>query len=195
MSIYCDERRRSFNEDYKDVRLDEEGGKYSYAIHIPRAYARMETNVRPDFKDLENIPNYTLYITRQVGSILNMRDTNIYYRLPSGRLVRILLHPRGGVSIDKLDHKYLIRETDELDRRIVLGFCLLNYTELKSECYDDKPFKSLHLEDAAFNYRCSKMPKRLKLGPLNNFIYISRPLKPYEESKIFSSVRFLNETA
>ena len=171
-----------------------------YAIRIPKAWARGEENDRPkSFEEVENIPHYELRIEKQIGSSRNRRDTYIYFKLPkSGKFIAIVLHMNGGVSFKPDEHKLLIRETDELDRRIILGFCKKYQYTLKDACYSD--YESYSAKSDALCYRASKMPKRIKQGPENIKVYSwGQPLEPYEENNnmtrelgMFSGVVFLN---
>lgn len=170
-----------------------------YAIRIPRSWARGEENSRPkEFDEVEKIPHYELRIERQVGTSRNRRDTYVYFKLPkSGRYVAIILHMDGGVSFKADEHKYLVRETDELDRRIVLGFCKKHQYTLKDACYSDKESYSVKID--ALCYRASHMPKRIRQGSENIKRYLlSDTLEPYEENNMtrelgmFSSVQFLH---
>lgn len=163
-----------------------------YELSIPMAYAREEDNVKISQEDVENIPHYELYITKQVGTVRNRRNTNIYLRLPkSKRLVNIILYMDGGVGFDPIFHKYIIRELDETDRRIILGFCSKYQEALRAACYMDKEDKWLKMD--ALRYKISDMPKRIKTGPSKfDFSDLYYDLKPYEESsKIFNKLAFI----
>lgn len=162
-----------------------------YKLCIPKAYAREESNKAP--KNAEDVPHYELYIERQIGTSRNRRSTYVFWKLPkSGRLVAIEFFMDGGVDFKKDEHKYILRETDELDRRIVLGFCLKYEGTLLDECYsDDEP--STWLNYYARTYQASQMPKRLKHGNRgNNFTWFYKgSLRPYEECGIFKNVLFI----
>lgn len=184
----------SINETNNDQILNE------YALRIPKAWAREETDNRPtNPEDVINIPHYELRIEKQIGSYRNRRDTYVYFKLPkSGTYISILIHPDRGVSFDKRFHTALIRETDELDRRIILGFCKMNDESLKRASYED--YEDEHLKSRALCYKASDMPKRIKQGPYSWTLF-AEPLKPYEEFAnydnsgelgMFSRVQFLN---
>lgn len=163
-----------------------------YTLRIPKEYAREESNKIP--KDPSTVPHYELYIERQVGSYKNRRSTYIFWKLPkTGRLVAVELLMDGGVDFKKDEHKYILRETDELDRRIILGFCLKYQSLLKDECYsDDEPSVDLWLY--ARHYKVSEMPKRIKKGSTGRDmtpIYRKLGLEPYEESGLFNQVQFV----
>ena len=165
-----------------------------YALYIPRDYARGESNKRPTSQEeVKNIPHYELHITRQVGTVRNRRDTYVYLRLPkSKRLVNIILYMDGGVGFDKSMHKYIIRELDELDRRIILGYCLKYQETLRDACYEDKEEPDFWLASYTTDYRASDMPKRIKTGSWGvDFTEYYHDLKPYEEQGIFSNIRFI----
>jgi len=172
-----------------------------YAIHIPKAWARGEADSRPtNPDDVVNIPHYELRIEKQIGTSRNRRDTYVYYKLPkSGKYIAIVLHMNGGVSFKPDEHKLLIRETDELDRRIILGFCKKHQWTLKDACYEDK--ENFNVKSDALCYKASDMPKRIKQGSENIKVYSwGQPLEPYEEEYyinsrelgMFSGVQFLN---
>ena len=163
----------------------------TYKIMIPRAYARMETNTKPRLEDLDNIDHYSIYIVKQVGSIQNRRDTILFCQFPGNdRLFKVILHTDGGASYEKSEHKYMLRITDELDRRIVLGYCMMYQVELRWLSYGDK--KPMWRDYSnALNYRADEMPKRLKHGPINTNIIKYNNLRPYEENTIFSKVVFI----
>lgn len=160
----------------------------NYKIMIPRDHARMESNIKPKLEDVESLDHYTIYIVKQVGSVQNRRDTLLFCQFPNNdRLFKIILHTDGGVSYEKSEHKYMLRITDELDRRIVLGYCMKNQISLKWLCYGDrKPCWSDY--DNALNYTADDMPKRLKMGSMNKIHINYRNLKPYEENTIFSNL-------
>lgn len=165
---------------------------FSYEIPIPRAHARMEdeTRVLPDHA--LTIEHYSIYITKQIGSIHNRRDCYIYCKFPSNdRLFKIILHTDGGVSYEKSEHKYMIRITDELDRRIVLGFCKKYQGQLKMACYSDERKANIFILKHAADYTYRMMPIRIRSGSVgNNFDYSN--LKPYEECyNIFTNVAFI----
>lgn len=139
----------------------------SICLCIPRAYAREETKEIPE--DASEVPHYELYITKQIGTWKNKRDADVYFKLPkSGRLIRIILHYEQGASYDNKYHTMLIRETDELDRRIVLGFCIKYSHLLRELCYapgyNDISRRDRLITDARY-YNVSMMQKRLKPGP------------------------------
>lgn len=172
-----------------------------FEVKIPVAYSRKENGSKLiSYEKLDkndNIPCYELFVTEQIGTSRNRRDTNIYYKLPkSGDLIRIILHMNQGVSFDPIDHKKLLRETDELDRRIIRGFCLKYQSTLMDACYP--PYNSRKdyqrdLKIKAMYYTCDQMPKRLPRSG-DQGIDSSRfwkDLKPYEENTecgIFSNV-------
>ena len=169
-----------------------------YAVRIPKDYARGEASSYPDsLEKVKSIPHYELRIERQIGTISTKRPAYVLFKLPeSGTYIPIILYPTGGVEFDKKFHKNLIRETDELDRRIILGFCLKHQYTLFRACYDDEEYSSLTY--SALWYKVSDMPKRLKSGEQHSrwspaWKY---ELAPYDENTtreygIFSGVRFL----
>lgn len=161
----------------------------TYKIMIPRAHARMETSIKPKLDELESVEHYSIYIVKQIGSIQNRRDTILFCNFPSSdRLFKVILHTDGGVSFEKSEHKYMLRVTDELDRRIILGYCMMYQVELRWLSYGDK--KPMWRDYSnALNYRADMMAKRLKHGPINTSIIKYNNLKAFEENaNIFSKV-------
>lgn len=170
----------------------EDSEYFSYEIPIPRAHARMEddTRVLPDH--VKGLDHYSIYITKQIGTIRNRRDCFLYCKFPSNdRIFKIILHMDGGVSYEKSEHKYMLRVTDELDRRIVLGFCKKYQGQLKAACYSDEREPNIFILKNAAEYTYKMMPMRIKSGSAgNNFKYPH--LEPYEESySIFAKVAFI----
>lgn len=171
-----------------------------YPILIPRAYAREETNVRTRKpEEIEKIDHYTLYITRQIGSVQTRRDSFIYVKLPqSGNYIPIILHVDGGVSFQPITKRLALREFDELDRRIILGYCRKFQSTLFWACHDAQHRNKFYLQNEAADYRASDQPKRFKLGSEgNDFSRFYKNLKPYElapvkmEQNVFGSIRFI----
>lgn len=171
-----------------------------YPIFIPRAYAREETNVRTRKpEDIENIDHYTIYITKQIGSVQTRRDTFIYVKLPkSGNYIPIILHVDGGVSFQPITKRLALREFDELDRRIILGYCRKFHSTLVWACHDTQHRNRTWLQNEAAYYRVSDQPKRFKLGSEgNDFTRFYKNLKPYElapvkmEQNVFRNIRFI----
>ena len=169
----------------------EDNEYFNWKILIPKAYARMESTKRLRPEEVESVEHYTIYITKQIGTVHNRRDCFLYCKFPgSDRMYRIILHMDGGVSYEKLEHKYMLRETDELDRRIVLGFCIMYQHSLKDFCYSDSRKPDWWMLSNASSYTCKMMPKRLKTGSDGN--YFNYPdLKPYEENTIFRNVAMI----
>ena len=167
----------------------EDSEYFSYEIPIPRAHARMDNTSRVLPDQVMALEHYSIYITKQIGTVRNRRDCFLYCRFPSSdRLFKIILHMDGGVSYEKAEHKYMLRVTDELDRRIVLGFCKKYQSQLKYACYSDEREPNPFILMNAAEYTHKMMPVRIKSGSAgNNFRYPH--LEPYEESyNIFSKV-------
>lgn len=165
-----------------------------YALCIPRAYARGESDKLVSRNEVDKIPHYTLYIERQIGRSYTRKPTYVYWELPkTKRLVAIVLYPDDGVEFKKDEHKFIIRETDELDRRIILGFCKKYQLELKHECHSDKERPDWELVGGATFYRASDMPKRIKTGKGSTDLtwFYKNMLEPYEECGIFSNLQFI----
>lgn len=167
-----------------------------YALLIPKKWARGESNeALGRQEDIARIPHYELHIERQIGSWKTRKDTYVYLRLPKSRmLVNIVLHVDGGVSFDPKFHKYVLRETDALDRRIIMGFCNKYHQFLVQACHSDKG-RDPYLDRSASYYKASDSPKRLKYGSngrdLSDFYRLNGGLEPYEESSIFKDVVFI----
>lgn len=177
--LYC---QTSYNYLHNDNILNE------YAIRIPKEYAREESSKRVRPNEVESIPHYEIRIEHQEGTYKTHRDTYLYLKLPeSGKYVNIILHPDGGASFDKKFHTWIIRELDEIDRRIILGFCIMYDSELLYACHDKNDKTKDWLERTAAEYKISDMPKRLKSGPLGYRLHTD-DLLPIEEQNIFSSV-------
>ena len=106
-------------------------------------------------------------------------------------MFKIILHTDGGASFEKSEHKYMLRVTDELDRRIILGYCMMYQVELRWLSYGDK--KPMWRDYSnALNYRADMMAKRLKHGPINTNIIKYGNLKAFEENTtIFSKIALI----
>lgn len=145
-----------------------ESEEYStFKILIPKEYARGETNEYPSsYEEAESIQHYELVVFNQVGDSRSRRGTYVLYKLPvSDIYMPIYLYPDEGIGYDeKRYHTILIRETDELDRRIVLGFCKKYQDKLRSASYSNSSSNKNALIDYGLTYRASKMPLRIKRG-------------------------------
>lgn len=177
-----------------DIRTINHSSIEEYAICIPRARARGEDDTPVEIEDIPKVDHYELYVEEQVGTVRNRRDTFVFYKLPkSGKLVSIRLYMDGGVGFDKMFHKDIIRETDALDRRIILGFCLKYYGLLLDASYKigHKGCKS-SLETQAKWYKADNMPKRFKTGPDGSDVTrFYKDLKPYEENNLLKKIHFV----
>lgn len=166
-----------------------------YALRIPRAYARGESTKMVSRNDIPKIPCYILYLEPQIGRNYTRKPTYVYWELPkTKRLVAVILHPDGGVDFKKDEHKFIIRETDELDRRIILGFCRKYHYHLINACHDDSDSGEprFELKLASELYKASSMPKRIKTGKSTDLTWFYKDiLQPYEECGIFSNVKFM----
>ena len=160
-----------------------------YCLRIPKAYARCETDKRDyNYDSVDKIPSYELYVEPQIGDVRNNSDTYIYLKLPkSGKMISIIIYKDGGVNFDKRFHKYALREMDELDRRIVLGFCKRNQDMLRHACYEANEESRIWLQGEAMRYRSTMQPKRLKLGRDGSVL-----THLYNESSIFKNVNMMN---
>ena len=170
-----------------------------YSIYIPRAYARGESNEwirKPN--EIQSLDHYELRITRQIGSVQTRKDSFVYIKLPkSDTSAAITLHTDGGISFHPSTKRLVYREYDQLDRRIILGFCRKFQSMLFSACHDDEQRHRNWLEYQASRYRFSDQPKRFKQGSEgNDFSRFYKDLKPYEllakeSSNIFMNIRFI----
>ena len=169
-------------------------------IYIPRSHARMETTVKPNIDHIPENDRYEFYIFRQIGSSVARRDTYVLYKLPSGRKIAIRLFMDGGADWVKEDRKFMLRETDELDRRIILGFCYRYQDPLADLSRTDftKPSSGKRwLEHEALDFTYKMVPKRLKKGSFGNDYTddyrAMGAIDPWDESSsLFDDVNFLN---
>lgn len=158
-----------------------------FPIYIPRDYARGETDEKPDTNEVPNIPHYTLYIMNQPSI---KKDNIIIYELPSGLKVSIILYRFGGVDFDKDSRKNVLRETDELDRRIILGFCKYYNSNIgfaADDINNNKIFRK-SITDYAASYRHTMMPKRIKRGPERDQDKYDAIFAKFESFNLFESV-------
>ena len=171
-----------------------------YKIFIPRAYAREETQVKTRKpEEIEKIDHYELYISKQIGSVQTRRDTFVYVKLPkSENYIPIILHVDGGVSFQPITRRLAFREFDELDRRIILGYCRKFQSTLVWESHNGYGRSKFYLQQEAAYYRASHQPKRFKLGSEgNDFSRFYKDLKPYElapvkmEQNVFGNLRLI----
>lgn len=139
-----------------------------YSLLIPKEWARGESSGYLGSQErVEEVPHYELYIEKQIGSYRNRKDTFVFLRLPrSKKVINIVLHKDGGVSFDKQFNKYVLRELDELDRTIILGFCDKYHDILVQACYKDG--RDPYLDRMAATYKASNYKKRIKRGPSGN---------------------------
>ena len=179
-----------------DKTLSTEQSLNEYSLLIPKEWARGESDYYTGTQEkVAEVPHYELHIERQIGTYRNRRPAYVYLRLPkSKRVINIILHTDGGVSFDPKFHKYAIRELDELDRRIILGFCDKYHTNLVHACYSDEP--DTHLQHLAATYKASYYKKRIRQGSSGKdstdfYLRAYGKFEPYEESVIFRNVRFI----
>ena len=180
---------------HNDITEDSEWSNFK--VLIPKAHARLETDKKPKIDDIESVDCYEIIIFLQIGSSRNQRDTFVLCRFPGCKnYFKVIVHATGGASFEKSEHKLMIRVTDELDRRIVLGFCQKYSWDLITSSYRKTTKPDYSLKHYAYHYTCKDMPIRLKSGPTGNRhpeLYTN--LMPYEESSpihtIFDNVVFL----
>lgn len=180
-------------------KMDFYEGIPGFWLYIPKAHARMETIVKPKIDCIPEDDRYEFYVFRQTGSSTVRRDTYVLYRLPSDRKVAIRIYMDGGVDWVKEDRKFALRETDEIDRRIILGFCYKyqNYLfDLSHTDFDKLSSGKRKLEYNALDFVYTMVPKRIKKGSLcNDFTDEYRSIHAidlWDESSLFNDVKFLN---
>lgn len=162
-----------------------------YELCIPRDHARMESCKRVCIEDARCINHYSIYIAEQIGSVRNRRDCLLLCKFPtSDQLFGVYLFMEGGVNYVKYEHKYMLRVTDELDRRIILGFCLKYQDQLKRACYNHTRDQDGYLLLAAADYTYKMMPVRIK-HQRGSFDPQYKTLEPYEER----ATKFINSIA
>lgn len=166
-------------------------------LRIPMAYARMESNkVWYNDEEIKNIPHYVIAIPKQedygIKDSLTYKefDTLVFFRKSNEENYRmIILYGSGGVNFPKYEHKYLIHETDELDRRIIKGFCDKYQYEITRVSLSDNPAeeRTMLVSDAHY-YRCNMQPKRIKSGPNK---YYNENVITIKNDNIFKDVQFI----
>lgn len=179
-----------------------------YPLYIPRAYARGESNIEiKSQEEASKIDHYEIRVVRQVGSTHTLRDTYTFLYLPKQkRYVAIILYPRGGINIKPDEHKFILREFDELDRRIVLGFMDKYCIDLFMESHRGTPPSDHYFRESlgktALKYKYDQHAKRIRVGSKDKdpekTRYIAKnvlKIKPYEESYekygMFADVSFI----
>ena len=174
----------------------EDENSYGFSIIIPRAYAREESDKRIfDIEDAKKVDHFELFIRRQVGTYRSRRNAYVFFKLPeSGRSVSVVIYPDStGVEFEKSLRKYVLRELDELDRRIILGFCRKHAKNIFNACYTD--INKLYrydewLQKDGLEYRASMQPKRIRAGGIEVgsergrkfYLFADGPFEPYDES-------------
>lgn len=170
-------------------------------LRIPREYARNNEHFtlahQYDYESLDMVECYNLYLYHQVGDhLLTKKDTYVLLKLPSGKIVSIILYYDGGVDFEPSQRKYVLREYDALDRRIILGFCNSCSHSIKEVSHNPMtdPIVKGHLGHTAMLFKEKDLNKRIKTGREGVYprVLNGRDLMPYEEMGIFESVKFLN---
>ena len=179
-----------------DNSLPNEQSLNEYTLLIPKEWARGESDYYTGTQEkVAEVPHYELHIERQIGTYKNRRPAYVYIRLPkSKKLINIILHTDGGVSFDPKFHRYAIRELDELDRRIILGFCDKYHANLVHACYSDE--RDSYIDHMAATYKATDYKKRIKQGPSKHdstefYLKAYGKFEPYEESVIFKNICFI----
>lgn len=157
---------------------------YIGTIYIPRAYAREETKIYPS--DPKAVDHYEISLIRQYNDS-DKTSTYVFAQLPKTKeYVAIELFKKGcGADFLKRDHSKILRGTyDELDRRILLGFCIENAHMLIFNSHIAENKITMQLKAYSKFYKASRQPKRLKKGYIESVDYINYG--------IFSNVEFMS---
>ncbi len=193
-------------EDLRKARMEEAIDHYRYldnkhnstlvigTLYIPRAYAREETKIRP--KDPKEVDHYEIVLLRQLGSPANRRSTYVLAQLPKSKeYVAVELFRReGGADFIKRDHSKILRGTyDELDRRIILGFCIKYAGSLLDNCYCNSNTINPWLKLYAKSYRVSEQPKRLKRGDTGPHVFYGSKTLSYDDERELTELERLGE--
>lgn len=145
--------------EYDEGWARKEAKKADFTVRIPRAYAREETNVRPNIDKLDQVDCYELYVVRQERRV--SLDTYVFYRLPSGTMITILLKRDG--TVDFNPRILALRELDKLDREILIGFCYKYYSAFMNASHYDTSW--IGYRDSLLHYgayfRRSSINKRI----------------------------------
>lgn len=160
---------------------DKDNPLYIGSLYIPRAYAREETKIAP--KDASLVDHYEIALIRQTNDS-EKTSTYVFARLPkTGEFVAVEIFKFGqGADFLKRDHTKILRGTyDELDRRIIKGFCIKNAKSLIFNSHTVENGIVMWLKPEAKFYKASDQPKRLKSYK--------------EDYGIFSDVEFLEPLA
>ena len=143
-------------------------------VQIPRQYARENIHFNPDEVDINSIDCYNFYLFKQGNGVKDINTHNIYVllKLPSGKFVNIIIYKNGGAEFDPSQRKYVLREYDALDRRIILGFCIEYQTDflvISNRNFNTiSPVNIDELRSNARHFQERKINKRLKVGEYDN---------------------------
>lgn len=166
---------------------------YVYEVAIPRAYARMETKQLSMGEKAFEVEHFSIYIVQQLGTVRIKRDAIVLVKFPySDRLFKVTLYYNGGIEYSKEEHKYFLRESkDELDRRIINGFCAKYDKHLFEACHQDPYYgPDYYLLRKAAMYNHKMMPLRIKHGERGIRYYpVPDPLD--EGTNIFANLAFI----
>ena len=179
--------------DIDEILADKEKTRFSL-LRIPRQYARNNIAFNKRIEGLDDVECYKLYLFSQVGDyMITKRDTYIILELPSGLKVPIILYWNGGADFEPSTRKFVLREYDALDRRIIKGFCQQNDAELRELSHSElkDPIITGFLGAEAIHFSESKVNKRLKSGRTNRYPKYLFPREPYpyeESTNIFSNI-------
>lgn len=169
-------------EDYNYRYFNPEDICNSITLRIPRECARNNIYCFDRIEDLSYIECYEIYIFNQVGdALLTKKDTYLLLELPSGRIVNILLYHDEGVDFDPAQRKYILKEYDDIDRRIILGFCIRYKNSLKCLSHYDTLFLfNITIKIRARNFNSKQisidLPKKNRVDDL------------FVDSKLFAGV-------
>ena len=139
-------------------------------IQIPRQYARENEHFNSYEVNINDIECYRLYLFKQGNKYADVDAHNTYVilELPSGRKVNIIMYKNGGIEFEPMHRKYVLREYDALDRRIILGFCLSYQNAIKNVSNNEKDINNNDITDSirsrASLFKENELNKRLKIG-------------------------------
>ena len=157
-------------------------------LMIPKDTARMESkNFRQiaDFKREvreSNLPHYSIYLVAQSYKFLLNKDKNspytydkdakviVLYRFPnSNNIHSAYVYHDGRIEMPKREHAAVLRESDELDRRIVFGFLREYYPDIIGISTDLDAYNGGENVDDIIDayagfYTADEQPKRFKIA-------------------------------
>ena len=82
-----------------DHRTSDSGDDFVWKLCIPKAHARLETDVLPKLDDVEKVEHYEIYVFKQVGKanmVISLDDKAIKAGLKAGDLIKTAAPIFGG---------------------------------------------------------------------------------------------------